>query len=327
MNAARCKFIREALCRHFGREPGVREPLAGLRLLDVGCGGGLLCVHPRAAPSLLPEGPPFARDPSHRSFFWRPSGRVEPLARMGAHVTGIDAVEKNIRVAEAHARLDPALASRTEYRTVLAEELAEEGATFDCVVSLEARARCRTRRRCSGAQRAPVAANERSCSTPERAEGPSRPPDLVRRSLSTWPTCACSCRRSPRSSSQGAAPSSRRSTAPPSPSPWVSWPPSGCSGGCLQALTSGTSSFNQRSLRVRAPALFLSCAAYHSPQTQAPLGLDFTLAHPSLAAAMAEAGLTLEEVAGMAYRPVSDSWALSSDLSMNYIAMARKGGA
>lgn len=56
MNAARCKFIREAVCRHFGRDAGARQPFADLRLLDVGCGGGLLCVPPpRSQPVLLPR--------------------------------------------------------------------------------------------------------------------------------------------------------------------------------------------------------------------------------------------------------------------------------
>ena len=44
MNPVRCAFVREALCRHFGRDSCLAAPLAGLRLLDVGCGGGLLCV-------------------------------------------------------------------------------------------------------------------------------------------------------------------------------------------------------------------------------------------------------------------------------------------
>ncbi len=48
MNPVRCLFIRSALCRHFGRDERAAEPLLGLRLLDVGCGGGILCV-PRAA--------------------------------------------------------------------------------------------------------------------------------------------------------------------------------------------------------------------------------------------------------------------------------------
>ncbi len=98
MHPARCGFLRAALCSVFGRQPGEAAPLAGLRLLDVGCGGGLLS---------------------------------ESLARMGAHVTGIDVNEGGIATAEAHARLDPALAGRLMYRAAAAEQLVAEGAVFD----------------------------------------------------------------------------------------------------------------------------------------------------------------------------------------------------
>lgn len=98
MHPARCGFLRAALCSTFGRQPGAAAPLAGLRLLDVGCGGGLLS---------------------------------ESLARMGAHVTGIDVNEGGIATAQAHAELDPALAGRLHYRTAAAEQLVAEGAEFD----------------------------------------------------------------------------------------------------------------------------------------------------------------------------------------------------
>ena len=88
MNPVRCEFVRDVLVRHFrGRERGSpshhaprasHRPLAGLRLLDVGCGGGILC---------------------------------EALARMGADVVGVDAAPGNVAVAEAHASLDPAVAA------------------------------------------------------------------------------------------------------------------------------------------------------------------------------------------------------------------------
>ena len=67
----RCQFIRSSVCRHFGLDTDAREPFSGLRMLDVGCGGGLLC---------------------------------EPLARMGAEVMGVDAVAHSIQVASAHAQ-------------------------------------------------------------------------------------------------------------------------------------------------------------------------------------------------------------------------------
>ncbi len=53
MNPVRCRFIRAALCRHFARDERAAEPLHGLRLLDVGCGGGILCV-PAQGAVLLP---------------------------------------------------------------------------------------------------------------------------------------------------------------------------------------------------------------------------------------------------------------------------------
>ena len=66
---------------------------------------------------------------------------------MGASVTGIDAVDKSITIARLHAALDPAVQARSQYRTVTAEQLVAEGATFDAVLSLEAR---RPRRRLAG---------------------------------------------------------------------------------------------------------------------------------------------------------------------------------
>ncbi len=68
-NPIRIEFIKDKLISHFKIEPNIQKPLAGLKILDIGCGGGLLC---------------------------------EPLTRLGADVTGIDASEKNIKVAKLH---------------------------------------------------------------------------------------------------------------------------------------------------------------------------------------------------------------------------------
>ncbi|KAL7000631.1 Hexaprenyldihydroxybenzoate methyltransferase, mitochondrial [Sarracenia purpurea var. burkii] len=103
MNPTRLTFIRSSLCRHFRKDQYCPRPLEGLQIVDVGCGGGILS---------------------------------EPLARMGATVTGIDAVEKNIKIARLHADLDP-LTAAIEYRCTTAEKLVEEGREFDAVVALE----------------------------------------------------------------------------------------------------------------------------------------------------------------------------------------------
>src|SRR5690348_9323347 len=65
-NPVRLGYIRDWAIRHFGKDGSVRQPLSGLRVLDIGCGGGLLC---------------------------------EPLTRLGAAVTGIDAAGRNVAVA------------------------------------------------------------------------------------------------------------------------------------------------------------------------------------------------------------------------------------
>ncbi len=101
LNPVRIDYIRDRLCTHFGRDPETPEPLKGLRLLDIGFGGGLLC---------------------------------EPVAEMGAAVTGLDAGKKNIRIAKAHAE-QSGLA--IDYRHGTAETLAESGEHFDAILNME----------------------------------------------------------------------------------------------------------------------------------------------------------------------------------------------
>jgi 2-polyprenyl-6-hydroxyphenyl methylase/3-demethylubiquinone-9 3-methyltransferase len=101
LNPARLTFIRDRIAAHQGRDPLAERPLAGLRVLDIGCGGGLLC---------------------------------EPLTRLGAEVTGIDAAEPNVAAAARHAAeagLD------IDYRHTTAETLAAGGAHFDLVLNME----------------------------------------------------------------------------------------------------------------------------------------------------------------------------------------------
>lgn len=100
-NPLRVRYIKESLCAQFGRDACDPKALTGLTLLDVGCGGGLLC---------------------------------EPLARMGAEVTGIDPGGEAVEAARLHAEsghLD------ITYRAQTAEELLAAGASYDAVAAME----------------------------------------------------------------------------------------------------------------------------------------------------------------------------------------------
>lgn len=101
INPVRTTFIRDHITAHFGMNPDADRPLEGLKLLDIGCGGGLLS---------------------------------EPMARLGAAVTGIDAGEKNIAVAKLHAEQ---MGLPIDYRHVLPEALGELDGTFDVVLNME----------------------------------------------------------------------------------------------------------------------------------------------------------------------------------------------
>ena len=101
INPVRLGFIRAAIDSHFGADPAVLRPLAGRCALDVGCGAGLLC---------------------------------EPLARLGANVTGIDAAGENIAAARAHGRAGGLADSLTYIHGDIAG-IAPSG--FDLVTSLE----------------------------------------------------------------------------------------------------------------------------------------------------------------------------------------------
>jgi 2-polyprenyl-6-hydroxyphenyl methylase/3-demethylubiquinone-9 3-methyltransferase len=101
LNPARLQFIRDRLAGHFGRDGLAPSPLSGLRVLDIGCGGGLVS---------------------------------EPMARLGAAVVGVDASDRNIAAARAHAEQ---VGLAIDYRTAAAEDLAAAGERFDAVLALE----------------------------------------------------------------------------------------------------------------------------------------------------------------------------------------------
>ncbi len=101
INPVRLGFIRSRLATHFRRDPGSLRPFTGLRLLDIGCGGGLVC---------------------------------EPMTRLGFAVTGLDAAGEAIEAAREHARL---AGLAIDYVVGTAETLAAAGERFDTVLALE----------------------------------------------------------------------------------------------------------------------------------------------------------------------------------------------
>lgn len=101
MNPVRLDYITRQIAAEFGRDLAAQMPFAGLRLLDIGCGGGLLS---------------------------------EPMARLGAEVIGADAAERNIPVARIHAE---AQGLAIDYRHTTAEAMAAAGEAFDVVLCME----------------------------------------------------------------------------------------------------------------------------------------------------------------------------------------------
>ncbi|SLN32817.1 bifunctional 2-polyprenyl-6-hydroxyphenol methylase/3-demethylubiquinol 3-O-methyltransferase UbiG [Roseisalinus antarcticus] len=101
LNPCRLDYITRQIAAEFGRDLTTAEPFKGLRLLDIGCGGGLLC---------------------------------EPMARLGATVVGADAAPRNIPVAQIHAEQS---GLTIDYRHTTAEAMAEAGAQFDVVLNME----------------------------------------------------------------------------------------------------------------------------------------------------------------------------------------------
>ena len=101
LNPCRLDYITAQIAAQFGRDLSTPRPFEGLRLLDIGCGGGLLS---------------------------------EPMARLGATVTGADAAPRNIPVAQLHAEQS---GLQIDYRNCTAEALLTEGAQYDVVLAME----------------------------------------------------------------------------------------------------------------------------------------------------------------------------------------------
>lgn len=101
INPVRLTYIRDRLCGHFGRDANDPPCLEGLKVLDIGCGGGLV---------------------------------AEPLSRLGAEVTGIDPAAETIAAAKAHAE---GAGLAVDYAAVTAETMVDDGRRFDAVLLLE----------------------------------------------------------------------------------------------------------------------------------------------------------------------------------------------
>jgi len=101
LNPTRLAYIRQAVIAHFGLDDGSVTPFKGLRLLDIGCGGGLIS---------------------------------EPMRRLGADVVAVDASEKNIKTASVHAK---AGGLEIDFRNNTAEALADAGEQFDVIINME----------------------------------------------------------------------------------------------------------------------------------------------------------------------------------------------
>lgn len=101
INPVRLRFLREALLMHTGGDGRTVRPFTGLSVLDIGCGGGLI---------------------------------AEPLARLGAAVTGLDPSPENIDIARRHA---DTRGIAIEYVVGSSDELVVQGRHFDCVIALE----------------------------------------------------------------------------------------------------------------------------------------------------------------------------------------------
>ncbi len=207
----RMAFIRDRVTAHLGLDPAAAEPFKGLKILDVGCGGGLVS---------------------------------EPLARLGASVTAIDAGERNIDVAQHHAET---VGLAIDYRNAQPEDLLAEGETFDIVVSLE-----------------------------------------VIEHVADLPAFLSACGALVR--------------------------PGG--GMALSTINRTAKSFALAKFLAEYVLRWLPVGTHDWKKFVKP---------SELAAGLRASGLDVAALDGMSYNPIDDSWRLSRDLDVNYLAFATKG--
>ena len=101
LNGLRVEYLKQKICEHHGNSGDAEKPLSGLRVVDIGCGGGIL---------------------------------AESMARLGASVHGIDVVEKNIQAARRHSLQS---GQAVDYEQVTVEQLAARGARYDVLLNME----------------------------------------------------------------------------------------------------------------------------------------------------------------------------------------------
>ncbi len=101
LNELRTRYLKDQICNHFALDPELPLPLAGIKVVDIGCGGGILS---------------------------------ESMAALGAEVHGIDVVEKSIRIARKHCEQS---GLPIEYEYTDAESLASRGEKYDVVLNME----------------------------------------------------------------------------------------------------------------------------------------------------------------------------------------------
>ncbi len=101
LNRLRSAYLKQLICAHFNRDPSLEQPLSGLAMVDIGCGGGILS---------------------------------ESMATLGASVTGIDVVAKSLQVAKRHAESQ---SLKIDYLESTAAEMANSGLQFDVVLNME----------------------------------------------------------------------------------------------------------------------------------------------------------------------------------------------